>query len=306
MAEGRQHAGAEPHRTCIEHASTASTHTGRMRQSSTQPPVDRGNIAVVIPALNEILSIRAVVENALLHCDHVIVVDDGSDDGTAKAIADLGITVLQHTTPLGKGASLRDGFREAARLGMHGVLTMDGDGQHNADDIPRLLDAANRHPGDVIVGARLRNRASQPVHRRLGNDFGDWGISWACGFRITDSQSGQRFYPEKVYTLDDVPGEGFVFEAQLLISAARRANAGVIAVPIETRYANDDQPREFRKSHFRLVRDLWCITSHVVAQVWHHGNVVDEYLRTRERPPVIDDPVHASSCAAPVMHAREA
>src|SRR5690606_5061847 len=166
----------------------------------------------------------------------------------------------------------------------------DGDGQHAPADIPRLVAAANRHPGCVIVGARLRKRASQPPHRRLGNDFGDWGISWACGFRVVDSQSGQRLYPREVFTLREVPGEGFVFEAQMLISAARRAGAGVVAVPIETRYASVDGPVQFRKSHFRLVRDLWQITSHVVRQVFGHGDVIAEYRRCRARPPVIDDP----------------
>ena len=248
-----------------------------------------GDVAVVIPALNESLRIRGVVEDALAQVPTVIVIDDGSDDDTVDRIADLPVHLVRHPVRMGKGAALRDGFAEAARLGMRAVVTMDGDGQHDAADIPRLIDAANRHPGCVIVGARLRKRASQPPHRRLGNDFGDWGISWACGFRVVDSQSGQRLYPREVFTLDDVPGEGFVFEAQMLISAARRTGAGVVAVPIETRYAGHAPDVEFRKSHFRLFRDLWAITSHVVAQVVRHGNVVSEYARTRRTPPVIDD-----------------
>ncbi len=250
----------------------------------------RGNVAVVVPALNEALRIREVVEDARAHCDHVIVVDDGSDDGTHECVAGLGAIVLRHPRRMGKGAALRTGFAEAARLGALAALTMDGDGQHSGADIPRLVESANRNPGCVIVGARLRKRAAQPVYRRIGNDFGDWGIGWGCGFRVVDSQSGQRLYPRAVYTLDGVPGEGFVFEAQMLISAARRAGAGVVAVPIETRYAGAGAPAQMRKSHFRLFRDLWKITSHVVVQVWNHGDVVAEYRRCRARPPVIDDP----------------
>ena len=255
-------------------------------------PLRGEDTAVVIPALNESLRIRGVVEQALAQVPTVIVVDDGSDDDTVERIAGLPVHVVRHPRRMGKGAALRDGFLEAGRLGARAVVTMDGDGQHDAADVPRLVAAANRHPGCVIVGARLRKRASQPPHRRLGNDFGDWGISWACGFRVVDSQSGQRLYPREVFTLRDVPGEGFVYEAQLLISAAREAGAGVVAVPIETRYASD-APGEFRKSHFRLFRDLWAITSHVVGQVWRRGSVVSEYARTRRRPPVIDD--HAGS-----------
>ena len=79
------------------------------------PPLSRDNIAVVIPALNEALRIRDVVEGALAHCDRVIVIDDGSDDGTSEAIADLPVTLLRHATRMGKGAGLRDGFAEALR-----------------------------------------------------------------------------------------------------------------------------------------------------------------------------------------------
>lgn len=248
------------------------------------------DVAVVIPALNESLRIRGVVEEALAQCTRVIVIDDGSDDDTAGCIADLPVTVLRHERRAGKGAALRSGFAEAHRQGARAVVTMDGDGQHSAADIPRLLEAANRHPGCVVVGARLRKRATQPLHRRIGNDFGDWGIGIGCGFRVVDSQSGQRLYPHAVFTLPDVVGEGFVFEAQMLLSAARRAGAGIVAVPIETRYACAGDPAQFRKSHFRLLRDLWAITSHVVGQVLAQGNLLAEYRRARARPPLVDDP----------------
>ena len=258
--------------------------------AATAPAFHRGNVTVVIPALNEALRIREVVEGALAECDRVILIDDGSEDGTAERIADLPVTVLRHVTRMGKGASLRDGFREALRQGAAAVLSMDGDGQHLAADIPRMIAAANRHPNCIVMGARLRKRAQQPTYRRIANDFGDWGIAWGCGYRIADTQSGQRLYPAAVAALDDVPGEDFVFEAQILISAARRLGMGVVAVPIESRYAGPGVVGAFRKSHFRPLRDLWRITSHVVVQVWNYGNVIHEYRRTRAHPPVIDDP----------------
>lgn len=257
--------------------------------TETPPRLHRGNVAVVIPALNESLRIREVVEGALAQCARVIVVDDGSDDGTADCIADLPATVLRHPQRMGKGASLRDGFREALRQGARAVLTMDGDGQHSAADIPRLIDSGNRHPGCVVIGARLRKRQCQPWYRRIGNEFGDWGIAWGCGFRIVDSQSGQRLYPASVCALENVPGEGFVYEAQLLISAARRG-AGVVSLPVETRYAVAGSGEQFRHSHFRLWRDLYSITSHVTTQILGHGDVLATYRRARATAPVIDDP----------------
>ncbi|MDO5610198.1 MAG: glycosyltransferase family 2 protein [Pseudomonadota bacterium] len=251
--------------------------------------LDRHNTAILIPALNERLRIREVVEAALREADTVIVIDDGSDDGTAECIADLPITLLRHATRMGKGASLRDGFAEALRQEMQAVVTMDGDGQHQASDVPRLIAAANRHPQALINGARLRRREQQPLYRRIGNDFGDWGISWGCGFMIRDTQSGQRLYRAAACALGDIPGEDFVFEAQMLISCARRLGYRVVSVPIEARYKTVHSGEQFRRSHFRPLRDLWRITSHVIGQVVAHGHVVQEYRRARANPPLIDD-----------------
>lgn len=250
----------------------------------------RGNVAVVIPALNEALRIDEVVSGALEQCDHVIVVDDGSDDATADIVAGLPVTLLRHPQRLGKGAALRAGFAEARRRGFEAVVTMDGDGQHRASDIPRLIDAANRHPGCIVNGARLKKRDTQPWYRRIGNDFGDWGIAWACGYRLVDSQSGQRLYPAPVLAMAHVPGEGFVYEAQILISAARELGCGVVSVPVDTRYHCAGSDEQFRQSHFRLVHDLYRITSHVAVQVVARGDIIGQYRQARRRPPVIDEP----------------
>ena len=254
------------------------------------PILDRNNVVVLVPALNEALRIRDVVTGALAHCANVIVVDDGSDDDTCGCIADLPVIVLRHPQRMGKGASLRDGFAEALRRGFQGVLTMDGDGQHAADDIPRLLDAGNRHPGAVIIGARLRKRSQQPLYRRLANEFGDWGIAWGTGYQIADSQSGQRLYPAAVAALEDVPGEDFVFEAQILISAARRLGTRCVSVPIESRYRSVHSAEQFRASHFKPFRDFSRITRHIVLQAVRHGDVASIYRSIRANPPVIDDP----------------
>lgn len=264
--------------------------------------VDAGSIAVLIPALNEALRIREVVQGALAHCPHVIVVDDGSDDGTADCIADLPVTLLRHPTRMGKGACLRDGFAEAMRQGRAGVLSMDGDGQHSADDIPRLLEAAALYPEAVVIGARLRRRSRQPLHRRLANAFGDWGIAFGCGYRVADTQSGQRYYPAAVCALGDLPGEDFVYEAQLLISAARVLGLHAVSVPIESRYEGPGAVGQFRRSHFRPLRDLWRITSHVVLQVLRQGDVLANIARTRARPPLIHDPGGEFASADSPLH----
>ncbi|MDI1252381.1 glycosyltransferase family 2 protein [Thermomonas sp.] len=268
------------------------------------PTLTPERIAVVIPALNEALRIRDVVLSALRHCPNVIVVDDGSDDGTAEAITDLPVSVLRHATRMGKGAGLRDGFAEALRLGFDAVLSMDGDGQHDGNDIPRLLAAANRYPGWIVIGARLRKRANQPTYRRLANEFGDWGITWGTGYQIADSQSGQRLYPAAVCALTDIPGEDFVFEAQIVMSAAQRLGTRCVSVPIEARYNQVHGAPTFRPSHFRPLRDLWRITSHIVAQCVRRGGLWQVRRQARANPPVIDDPSGEFASAAPLAQTQ--
>ena len=246
---------------------------------------DAKRIAVVIPALNEERAIRGVVESVLAICPNVIVIDDGSTDATCERIADLPVTLIRHETSLGKGQGLRDGFRKARELGFDAVVAMDGDGQHLAADIPRMLAAARRHPEHIVIGARIRNRENQPVARRRANAFADWGISWGCGIPVADTQSGQRYYPLAALELADLSADDFVFEAALLIAAARDKKVGVVSVPIESRYQHD-----FRTSHFRPIRDVSRITWYTMKRIAAYGHIVDSYRRSHATPPLIVDP----------------
>ncbi len=266
---------------------------------ATVDTIDPSRIAVLIPALNEELRIRDVVQAALAQCPNVIVVDDGSADATCDCIADLPVTLIRHAQCKGKGESLRDGFRLAVERGFDGVLTMDGDGQHSARDIPRLLRAAARYPQRIVIGARLRKRAQQPTHRRLANELGDWGIAWACGYPIADSQSGQRYYPIAVAALADVAGEGFVFEADILIQASRQLGTRVVAVPIESRYQGPDLVQKFRRSHFLPLRDLYRITSHTTGRVLEYGHLGRQYRLSRSGKPEIFDDAPVAETDAP-------
>lgn len=247
-------------------------------------------VAILIPALNEERAIRSIVQAALGRCPDVIVVDDGSTDRTAELVADLPVTLIRHPQPRGKGEALRAGFRAALAAGFDAVLTMDGDGQHDTADIPRLLAAAARHPGHIVVGARLRERENQPNARRRANAVADWGISWGCGIPVADTQSGQRYYPRAALELVDLPAEGFVFEAAILIAAVRERGLGVVSVPIASRYAG-----EFRLSHFRPVKDVTRITWYTIRRIVHYGHIVAAYRRSHGTPPLLFDPPASDS-----------
>jgi glycosyltransferase involved in cell wall biosynthesis len=240
---------------------------------------------VVIPALNEERAIRDVVVEAMTHCAQVIVVDDGSSDRTGEVIADLAIERIRHDKPLGKARALQDGFRRAMQLHCDGVLTMDGDGQHAAADLRRLLAAAAQYPDHIIIGARLRSRDNAPGKNRFGNQQADFWVSWACGRPVVDSQSGQRYYPRAVLELAlKLPNDGFVFESEILIEAARRG-INTVSVPIEARYADDR-----RASHFRPLRDVMRITRMIAWRLARGGMMPRNYWRARTLPPIIVDP----------------
>ena len=243
------------------------------------------NAVVVIPALNEERAIRGVVVEALVHCAQVIVVDDGSSDRTSEVIADLAVERIRHAQPMGKARALQDGFRRAVELRCDGVLTMDGDGQHAAADLPRLLAAAAQYPQHIVIGARLRRRENTPGKNRFGNQQADFWVSWACGQRVVDSQSGQRYYPQAVVELAlQLPNDGFVFESEILIEAARRG-IRTVSVPIESRYQDDR-----RASHFRPLRDVARITRMIAWRLLRGGFMPRNYWRARTVPPIIVDP----------------
>lgn len=209
--------------------------------------------AVLIPAYNEAATLRDVVERCLLQASRVIVVDDGSTDGTVDTLAGLPVTVLRHAHNQGKAASLWDGFRQALALGANGVITLDGDGQHAPEEIPKLMAAAEQHPEHLIIGSRLWDKAAFPPARYRANRFANFWIGWASGQPLEDSQSGFRVYPAALLRKLLARGHhanGFVFESEVIIDAARLGHHS-LPVRISAIYRNDA-----RKSHFHPVRDI--------------------------------------------------
>jgi glycosyltransferase involved in cell wall biosynthesis len=214
-------------------------------------------VCVVIPAYNEAATIRDVASRALSQCKQVIVVDDGSIDGTAQALAALPVTVLRHASNRGKAAALWSGFERALADGASAVVTLDGDGQHRPEDIPRFLEAAQRHRECIVIGSRIVERAAFPKARYYANCTANFWISWAAGYRIEDSQSGFRLYPASLLKRVRVPHDrahGFVFESEVLIEAARFGIRS-LSLPIAAIYAPGA-----RASHFRSVVDVLRIT----------------------------------------------
>jgi glycosyltransferase involved in cell wall biosynthesis len=211
------------------------------------------NYWVVIPAYNEAATIRDVVLRAIRQCKRVIVVDDGSTDGTTEALVGLPVTLLRNTMNRGKAASLWRGFQQALTTGASGVVTLDGDGQHAPEDIPRLLAEAAFYPDHVIIGARRRDQRRAAFRRYAANRAADFWISWAAGYSFADSQSGFRVYPASLLRHVKIKHgkvRSFVFESEILIEATRSGHRS-LAVPIEGLRGPGARP-----SYFRPVLDI--------------------------------------------------
>ena len=219
---------------------------------------------IVIPALNESTTIRDIVTRSLSIISQVIVVDDGSCDGTSQTLEDLPVTILQNQTCMGKGASLWRGFQNALGRGAEYIITLDADGQHIPEEIPRLLQASQNAPQQLIIGARPRNWYQIYNPRVLANRVADFWISWASGYWVQDTQSGFRIYPKQLLEKINIKhgkGRGFVFESEILIKASR-LGFGSVCVPITS-----PSSQKLRKSHFRPLLDVLRITRMVFVQL---------------------------------------
>lgn len=229
---------------------------------------DFKRVALVIPAYNEAASLRQVAAAALAQHPWVIVVDDGSTDATAQCVADLPLTLLRLPYNQGKAQALWHGMEHALKHGASAVMTMDADGQHRAEDIPRLLAAGQAHPDHLIIGSRMHDRAQFPRSRYLANGFANFWIAWAAGYPLSDSQSGFRIYSASLlrsYQAARHRINGFVFESEVIIEAGRRGYVP-LAVPIPAIYVPSA-----RKSHFRPVLDILRITRMVALKLLQRG-----------------------------------
>lgn len=226
-------------------------------------------IAVVIPAYNEEATIRAVAEGTLAVAENVIVVDDGCTDRTVECLDGLPVRLIRMPCNQGKAAALVQGFKAALESGVDGIVTLDGDGQHRAEDIIRLAEIGLARGDRIIVGSRLSQPENFPKARLRANRIANFWISWAAGHAIEDSQSGFRFYPAALLRrldLDKAARTGFVFESEVLIEAARHGTL-TESVAIPALYAGVVQ----RASHFRPVRDITRIVRMVAWKLISRG-----------------------------------
>ena len=218
-------------------------------------------VAAVIPAFNAARTLEPVVRGAREHLDTVVVVDDGSSDGTADVAARAGATVLKHEVNRGKGAALKTAFKWACSQDLDGIVTLDADGQHLPREIPKFLACQTETQADLIIGGRAHLFGQMLPRRRMANEFSAWTIAFASGTNVTDSQSGYRFYSTRMLRELRLKSDGFAMESEVIVRAGR-SGFHVITTPIDLGFVDG-----LSTSHYKPLKDTLVI-ARVVFATW--------------------------------------
>jgi glycosyltransferase involved in cell wall biosynthesis len=193
------------------------------------------------------------------------------DDGSTVPLPGLpGVTLLRLERNRGKGAALRAGFERATQMGFSHAITMDGDGQHFAENLPKFLAAAQAQPDALVVGVRDFYESGCPAARRRSNRVSTFWFRVETGVQLCDSQCGFRCYPLALAQRLKTRSGHYAFELEFMVRASW-VGAPIVAVPVKCSY----EPDQLRQSHFRPVRDLAHIT------IMNIGLVIQSWLIPR-------------------------
>ncbi len=217
-------------------------------------------VIALIPAHNEAARVGEVVARACPHVDEVIVIDDGSNDGTAAVAEKAGARILHHEQNRGKGGAIATALDYFGRSEAEFAVLLDADGQHDPAEITRFVEMAGREQADIVIGNRMGDTAGMPIVRRLTNQFTSWVTSKLARQRIPDSQCGYRLLRRSVLKDLRLSTARFETETEMLVQAAR-AGHRIISMPISTIYekghASHIHPFRDTIRFFKFVRKYW-------------------------------------------------
>jgi glycosyltransferase involved in cell wall biosynthesis len=215
---------------------------------------------VILPAYNAAAHLAAVIAD-IRRIDpslRILVVDDGSADGTGDVARAAGAELAVHDPNRGKGAALATGFAWALAAGLDWVYTMDADGQHPPAEMRVLRAEAERGGWDVVVGNRLDDAPNMPWLRKRTNEFTSWVVSRMAGTRIPDSQNGYRLFRVACLRGLRLRTTRYDTESEILVRLARRG-CRIGAAPVSTIYGTEKssiRPLLDTYRFFRLVAVL--------------------------------------------------
>lgn len=208
----------------------------------------------ILPTFNNAATLARVIDDALQFCADVMIVNDGSTDATHEILASRSdIVVVEYTKNRGKGHALKTGLRLAMELNFNYAITMDSDGQHFADDMPKFVEEIEQHPDSLIIGARNLQADGMPGKNTFANKFSNFWFKVETATTLVDTQSGYRLYPLRRMRRMRFFTPRYEFEVEVIVRCAWRG-IRVSNVPIKVIYPED------RVSHFRPLKDFTRIS----------------------------------------------
>jgi len=204
----------------------------------------------VIPCYNEEATIGSVVLKTRQYVDEVLVIDDGSNDDTKQIATAGGAVVISHTKNKGKSQGIKTGFKYAVENNFGYVVTIDGDGQHDPDEIPEILGNILNNGHDISIGLRSGNGTEMPAWRKVGKRVLDYATSFGNGGYVTDSQCGFRAFNRKAVKalIPKINGSAFSVESEQLIKA-HELDLNVAHTNVTCKYKNLDTSTKDPASH---------------------------------------------------------
>ena len=189
-----------------------------------------------IPAYNEESHIESLVKSAKNHVDSVVVCDDGSTDNTANIAKNSGAVVISHKINKGYGAAIISLFDYARENNVDTMITVDGDGQHDPDQIPLLLDVISQHNVDVVIGSRFLNQNTEaPGYRQRGIKIITSTANYGTDLKVSDSQSGFRAYSKNAINEIHPTEENMSVSTEILFKISNKG-LSLAEVPITISY----------------------------------------------------------------------
>jgi len=214
-------------------------------------------VCVIIPSYNNDRTLADVIDRVLQQTSSIIVVNDGASDSTDSILksCQTSLEIVTHKKNKGKGCALRSGFKRALELGYEYAITIDSDGQHFPEDLPKLIKRLKEEPNSLIIGARNMSQEDVPGGSSFGNRFSNFWFMVETGIRLPDTQSGYRVYPIKKIAKLTFYCTKFEYEIEVLVRASW-IGIPVISEPVQIKY---DQGED-RISHFRPFKDFFRIS----------------------------------------------
>jgi len=202
----------------------------------------RGDICAIIPCYNEAEAIGRIVRSVRQYVGTVIVVDDCSTDATSSEAEAAGAHVVRHARNQGKGVALKTGFAVASGMNLAAAITLDGDGQHDTNEIPLFIESFGAANCDIVVGNRMHDTDPMPFVRRYTNRCSSWMISRMVGRDIFDTQCGFRLISLEFWKAVRLDCSHFDLESEILIKACR-SGARLKQVQIRTIYFGNERSK---------------------------------------------------------------